>query len=110
MDESGFDIGTSQKNRVIAYSAQSIHWKAVPGRQVWVLFVGCTSAAGMSLPPLIIFKAEQLRRTWITKDTPNYWRFSASFKGWTSNIHGLDWLRTIFDPVTWEGVGNNSHP
>jgi hypothetical protein len=107
MDESGFGIGTSQTNRVIVDSTQSTRWKAVPGRQEWVSVVECISAAGITLPPLIIFKAEQISSTWITKDTPNDWRFSASSKGWTSNIHGLEWLRTIFEPETRERAGNN---
>jgi hypothetical protein len=107
MDEPGFGIGTSQTNRVIVDSTQSTRWKAVPGRPEWVSVVECISAAGISLPPLIIFKAEQISSTWITKDTPNDWRFSASSKGWTSNIHGLEWLRTIFEPETLERAGNN---
>src|SRR6266496_4733571 len=29
-----------------------------------------------------------------------YWRFSCNTKGWTSNLHGVEWLRHIFEPST----------
>ena len=102
MDETGFGIGTSQTNRVIIDSTQRTRWKAVPGRQEWVSVIECISGEGTSLPPLLIFKAEQINSAWITKNVPDDWRFSASSKGWTSNIHGLQWLRTVFEPETRE--------
>lgn len=90
MDESGFGIGTSQTDRIIIDSIQTTRWKAVPGLQEWVSVVECISGDGTALPPLLILKAEQINSTWITKDTPNDWRFSASSEGWTSNIHSLE--------------------
>ena len=30
------------------------------------------------------------------------WHFSANTKGWTSNLHGLEWLKCVFEPSTRE--------
>jgi hypothetical protein len=30
------------------------------------------------------------------------WKFACNSKGWTSNIHGLEWLRRFFEPATRE--------
>jgi hypothetical protein len=102
MDETGFGIGTSQSCRVIIDSTLRTRYKMEPGRQEWVSVVECISADGNSLPPLVIFKAENISNTWITESTPHDWQFSASSKGWTSNVHGLEWVRRVFEPATRE--------
>ena len=55
---------------------------------------------GSSLPPLIIFKGENLSHQWILASIHNNWRFGCNTKEWTSNEHGLKWLREIFEPAT----------
>jgi hypothetical protein len=60
------------------------------------------SGDGCIFLPLFIFKAERISSNWVTKRNPSDWRFSLSLKGWTSNVHGLEWLRTVFEPETRE--------
>jgi hypothetical protein len=100
MDESGFAIGDIEASQRIINTTIRQKFQAKPGRQEWVTAVESICADGSSLPPLIIFKGENLSRQWIPADTHNNWRFSCNTKGWTSNKHGLQWLREIFEPST----------
>jgi DDE superfamily endonuclease/Tc5 transposase DNA-binding domain/helix-turn-helix, Psq domain len=102
MDESGFGIGTSQTNRVVVDATMRTHWKLVPGRQEWVSVIECISADKCALPPLVIFKATTIDSAWSANPQVFNWRFSASTKGWTSNVHGLQWLQWVFEPETRE--------
>jgi hypothetical protein len=107
MDESGFAIGTVERSvTIINADIRTLLQRANPGRQEWVTSVECICADGTTLPPLIIFKAENLSHDWIPADTPENWSFSCNSKGWTSNQHGLEWLQRCFDPATQAKAGN----
>jgi hypothetical protein len=54
----------------------------------------------VTLPPTIIFKGQTLNSNWIPSDTPSNWCFSTSNKGWTSALHGFEWIKTRFEPLT----------
>jgi len=75
-------------------------YQAEPGRQEWVTAVECISADGHVITPLIIFKGENLMNSWIPMDIVGKWKFACNCKGWTSNIHGEEWLKLCFDPAT----------
>ena len=100
MDESGFSIGTIEATRVIMGAEDRHRWQAQPGRQEWVSAIECISADGTKIAPLVIFKGQSLSSAWIPYDIPKDWQFSATAKGWTSNIHGVEWLKQCFDPAT----------
>ena len=105
MDESGFSIGEVEASKcIINVDIRQKFQKAKPGRQEWVTSVECICADGTAIPPLIIFKGESLSRTWIPANTDKSWCFSHNSKGWTSNLHGLEWLQRCFDPTTREKV------
>jgi hypothetical protein len=53
---------------------------------------------GTAIDPLIIFKGQNVLQSWIPKDVISKWHFSANTKGWTSNLHGLEWLKRVFEP------------
>lgn len=100
MDESGFSIKVEASKCIINAQIRQAFQKANPGRQEWVTSVECIYADGTAIPSLIIFEAENLSRTWIPANTHKNWCFSHNSKGWTSNEHGLEWLRRCFDPMT----------
>jgi hypothetical protein len=100
MDESGFSIGTIEAIRVITSAADRRKWQAQPGRQEWVSVVECIGADGSAIALLVIFKGQSLSSSWIPDNIPVDWQFSATAKGWTSNIHGVEWLKRCFDPAT----------
>jgi hypothetical protein len=100
MDESGFAVGVSQSSRALVNIREGSNWKVVKGRQEWITAIECISAAGVALPPLLIYKAKYTNTGWIPTDTPSDWHFSTSASGWTSNSHGFEWLTRVFEPVT----------
>jgi hypothetical protein len=100
MDESGLSIGTMESTRIIIDSTLRTKHQAHPGRQEWVSIVEYICAAGTILPPLGIFKGKNVLQNWIPDDVLDKWFFSANTKGWTSNLHGLEWLKRVFKPAT----------
>ncbi|RAL63594.1 hypothetical protein DID88_003638 [Monilinia fructigena] len=111
MDETGFGVGTTQSTRIIVDSTQKSNWKVTAGKQEWITAFECVNAAGKALSPMVIFKAQNTNSAWIPKDTPQSWQFSTSTNGWTSNSHGLEWLKRVFEPESkkvsagWRGAG-----
>jgi DDE superfamily endonuclease/Tc5 transposase DNA-binding domain len=93
MDESGFSIGKINATRVIINKTIRQKLQAQPGRQEWVSAVECICGDGTAIPPLIIFKGENLNSQWIPSNVPLDWKFSCNSKGWTSDMHGIEWLK-----------------
>lgn len=100
MDESGFAVGVSQSSRALVNIKELSKWKVINGRQEWITAIECISAAGTTVPPLLIFKAKHTNTAWIPTKTPANWRFSTSNSGWTLDSHAFEWLTTVFDPST----------
>ena len=100
MDESGFAVGTGQSSRALVYIRDKSSWKVVHGRQEWTTAIECVSAAGIALPPIVIFKAKPTNSGWIPEQTPPDWRFSTSNSGGTLDSQGFEWLTTVFEPLT----------
>jgi len=65
INESGFAIGDVEASQRIINAAICQKFQAKPGRQEWVTAIECICADGTSIPPLIIFKQENLSRQWI---------------------------------------------
>jgi len=102
MDETGFEIGTSQCSHVVVDTTLRTRYKLEPGRQEWVTAVECICGDGSALLPLVIFQADSISNSWISSDTAANWHWAASQKGWTTNIHGLEWLQWVFELATRE--------
>ena len=100
IDESGFSIGTMESTRIIIDSSLRTKHQAHPGRQEWVSMVECICGDGTAIAPFGIFKGKNVLENWIPPKVLNEWFFSANTKGWTSNLHGLEWLKRVFEPAT----------
>ena len=100
MDESGFSIGTMESTRIIINGTLRTKHQAHPGRQEWVSMVECICGDGTAITLLCIFKGKNVLENWIPSTIKNKWYFSANTKGWTSNFHGLEWLKRVFEPTT----------
>ena len=98
----GFAIGDTQRSYVVVDKSERKQFQATPGRQEWVTAIECICADGTNIPPLIIFKGDNFVSNWISQNTPSNWKFSCNSKGWTSNEHGIMWLKRCFDPSTKE--------
>ena len=60
MDESGFAIEDIEASQRIINATICQRFQAKPGRQEWVTAIECICADGSSVPPVIIFKGENL--------------------------------------------------
>jgi hypothetical protein len=67
----GFAIGTSQSSFVVVDSCLCWKYQAEPGHQEWVTVVECICANGGLIPPLVIFKGENLLTSWIPCEVQN---------------------------------------
>jgi hypothetical protein len=62
----------------------------------------CICADGQSLPPVIIFEGKLHQNTWYDPEVvlPLNWVIGLSENGWTDDILGLTWLKTVFEKHT----------
>jgi len=108
VDETGFSIGSSRKSVILLDRLNQYREKKQPGRQEWITSLECVNAAGVTLPPCLIFKGENLNSGWIPDETPAGWKFITSKKGWTSDLIGFEWLKTHFQPYV-SNSANSRH-
>jgi hypothetical protein len=85
-DETGFSIGSSRKSVVLLDQLNQCREKKQPGRQEWITCLECVSASGVTLPPCLIFKSENLNPGWIPDETPAGWKSITLKKSWTSDL------------------------
>ena len=90
MDESGYAVGASQSSRALINIREKSSWKVIQSKQEWITAIECVNAAGVILPPLLIFKAQHTNSAWIPSGIPLNWQFSTSNSGWTSDSHGYE--------------------
>src|SRR5579859_5237102 len=103
MDETGFNIGDSEARHVVVDRNIQSRYQAQPVRQEWVTAIECICADGSGpITPLIIFTSETFVRQWIPTDFDSTWKFSNNSRGWTSDEHGLKWLKQCFELATRE--------
>ena len=62
-DESGFGIGKAKTMCVIIDTEVKQSYQAEPGRQEWVTVMDCICVDGTSIPPMIIFKGENISKS-----------------------------------------------
>ena len=101
----GFRIGESQTSYVVVDSTLRRKYQAQPGGQEWITIIECIGADGSTIPPMIIFKGESLMTSCIPRTAPKDWYFAHNTKGWTSNEHGLKWIK-LFDAATVAKANN----
>ena len=102
MDETGFNIGDFEARHVVIDISVNSQYQAQPGQQEWVTSIECIYADGSSVSSVIIFTDETFVRQWMPKGFDSTWKVTNSVKGWTSNEHGLLWLKQCFEPATRE--------
>ena len=64
-DETGFAIGKGKAMRSVIDTEVGSKYEAEPGQQEWVTVMECVCADGSSIPPIIIFKRENICKSWI---------------------------------------------
>jgi hypothetical protein len=58
VDETGFALGTTLPSKVLIKRGDTIAFKKISGRQEWITAIEYIGASGVTLPPLLIFKAK----------------------------------------------------
>jgi len=106
-DETGFALGKGKAMQVVIDTEVGQKYEAEPGRQEWITVMECICADGSSITPMIIFKGENISKSWIPVEQlkaihAEGWHVSCNKKGWTSNGHGIEWLKKSFEPATRE--------
>jgi len=71
-------------------------------KMTMIQYVDCSEKAGTSIPPLIIFRGKSMQHQYFPSNRPTDWSLRYNTKGWTSNEHGIEWLRQCFEPQTRE--------
>jgi hypothetical protein len=93
-DETGFQMGQIRSATVVTLSERSSRPRQVQGHsQEWITVIQGINSQGWALPPFVIFKGKQYQSTWFDEDFPEDWQLSLSSNGWTTNQHGLEWLK-----------------
>ena len=107
MDEKGFMIGCSRSTKRIvtreAYARGQLIGAQHDGNREWVTLLAAIVAIGQKLSPALIYKGESydLQSTWIEDVKPrDQVYFASSCNGWSSNNHGLAYLKKVLDPQT----------
>jgi len=93
-------MGSCERSYVIVNKTVGKKDQAEPGRQEWITVIECIGAEGTLISPYIIFTGMNIVINWLPKIVPKGWKFSCNASGWTNNFHGVQWLKTLFDPET----------
>lgn len=100
-DETGFQMGVARTAKVLTRSdRRGRPMVAQPGNREWVTVIEAVNCTGWALPAKIIFQGKIHQEAWYQCSIPTDWVIGVSDKGWTTDDHGLHWLREIFEPVT----------
>lgn len=73
------------------------------GSREFISILGCISAIGKWIPPLLIYKGDSgdLINTWVDDvTTDSKAHFTVSSNGWSNNAIGLVWLQKVFERYT----------
>ena len=94
-DETGFMMGVVSSQLVVTGSHRRGRPKLVqPGGRTWTTVIQGVGAEGVAIPPYIIFAGKTHLNTWYEgSPLPRDWMIGVSPTGWTTNSHGIAWLR-----------------
>jgi DDE superfamily endonuclease len=126
VDEKGFLIGIgSAMKRIMtkkAFDQGRVRQAAQNGCREFITVIACVSAAGVAIPPCLLYKSESgdLQDTWVEEvEHSQHVYFGGSANGWSNNAYGLRWLKDVFNlatkpisPRTWRLLivdGHSSH-
>lgn len=101
MDETGVLLSVLGSSKYLISSELQKAHRGTSSQRTLITAAECISADGRSLPPLIIFPGVNLRSNWVCHEAPE-WRFACSKKGYMNSAINLEWMQTVFEPLTRE--------
>lgn len=100
MDETGVMIGMGQRVRVVVPKNGKKRHVTESGNRESTSVIECISAAGVTLPPTVIFAGKTHQDRQYPINLPERWRWGRTDKGYTSDEMAVDWLKETFEPLT----------
>ena len=92
VDESGIPFGPRAPNVVAAKGVKKVRYRS-SGKKGQVTIVGCASAAGQAMPPMVIFDAKRLNPEWTKGELA---MGSVTMVGSTQSCLKRGWQNTFF--------------
>ena len=94
-------MGRSSRVKVICRRSRKTTRKTQDGKREIITVIETVSAAGVLLPPMIVYKGQKHYKGWtalVAAGDKAY--FAISDKGWTSRSIGVEFLTRNFEPNT----------
>ena len=106
MDETGFRIGVGRTRLVISFDKKKRNYIADPDNRDYCTTVESISAAGATIPPLIILKAVNVLLKWSQQnDLEDQCVLGASESGYSNDDLALEWLQHFIDHTRKGRIG-----
>ena len=94
VDDSGIPFNPRAPNVVAIKGTNKVRYRQ-SGRKGQVIIIGCASASGHAIPPMVIFDAKRLNPAWIEGEFPGT-KYSLSDNGWINTDLFETWLLEHF--------------
>ena len=94
VDESGVPLDPRPPNVVTVRGTKKVRYRS-SGKKGQVTIVGCVSASGQPIPPMIIFDAQNLNHAWTKGEFPGT-KYGLSANGWINTDLFEGWLSEHF--------------
>lgn len=97
-DETGFCLGATSKKILAKRGERCVHEVGGGSDHQFITVNACGNAAGIKLPPFILYKGKHLYSTW-TNGGPAGTHYGVSESGWMEEINFLKWFEQQFYPA-----------
>ena len=96
-DETGLCLDATSKTVLARRGAKSVYEIGGGSGREYITVLGCGSADGVKLPPLVVYKAKNLWARW-TKGGPAGATYTISDSGWMEKANFHQWFEHSFIP------------
>ena len=108
VDETGIMDGINFPGLFLGPSEKQQAVKKSQGKSDWRSIIECISAEGNTLPPTVIFSGKNVQQQWFLNNPREQaklqsWQFICTESGHSCNSISLEWLQTVFIPLTNPG-------
>ena len=97
MDEIGYIIGEIESIYIIVDSIFKSNWKIIVEKQEQIIVLKYINTNGNSLPPIIIFKVQNINIVQISINIFLNWYFSISNSEWIFNSYNFEQIYKVFE-------------
>ena len=97
-DETGFCLGATSKKILARKGSRSVHEVGGASDHQYITVNACGNAAGVRLPPFILYKGKNLYTSW-TKGGPAGAVYGTSQSGWMEEANYMSWFDKQFYPA-----------